>query len=111
MSTAQQPEGKITGKIIDHIKSLPKAHARKVHQDRFSGGEPDVDAVIDGRAVKIEVKVPGKEPTPRQMAVMRRWVPTGALVGWVVSLDEAKALLEHLDDPDWVNPQLVRSAE
>ena len=54
------------------------------------------------------MEVAGKKKTPRQMAVMRRWEPTGVLVGWVVSLDEAKALLEHLDDPDWRNPQLAR---
>lgn len=102
----QQPEAKITKKVIDRLKK--SGHARKVHQSRFQMGEPDVDACIEGRAVKVEVKVPGNTPTDRQYAVMRIWERSGALVGWVTSVDEVEELLGHLEDPGWKNPQLAR---
>lgn len=107
---AEQREAKITKKIVDHINTLDdtKARARKVHQDRYSGGEPDVDACVRTRAVKIEVKVPGNKPTDRQMAVMRLWERSGALTGWVTSVAETEELLTHLDDLAWRNPQLAR---
>ena len=101
-----QPEAKITAKIIDHLRALPKAWARKVHQSRYQQGEPDVDACVAGRAVKIEVKVPGNKPTPKQLITMRRWARSGALVGWATSVEEVEDLLGHLDDPEWENPQL-----
>lgn len=105
---ATQPEAKITKKIIEHIRGLDGGHARKVHQSRFQQGEPDVDACVRGRSVKIEVKVPGNEPTANQMAIMRIWARVGALVGWATSVDEVVELLTHLDDLDWENPQLAR---
>lgn len=101
-----QPEAKITKKIIDHLNTLPDTYAYKLFQGRFSGGNPDIDACSDGRAVKIEVKVPGNKPTPRQLAVMKRWEKARALVGWVTSVAEAEALLEHRGDLSWKNPQL-----
>lgn len=93
---SQQPEAKITKKIIDWMNAQPGVRARKVHQTRFSGGEPDIDACWNGRSVKIEVKVPGNTPTPRQAAVLELWRKAGALVGWVTSLEEAKELLAEL---------------
>ena len=104
---ASQPEGKITDRCIKYLRSLPTGHARKVHQSRFTGGEPDVDGCVDGRTVKVEVKVPGNKPTPRQLAVMRQWERAGALVGWVTSVDELRDLLVHLNRRDWRNPQLA----
>lgn len=103
----QQPEAKITKKVIDRLKEF--GHARKVHQGRYQTGEPDVDACIEGRAIKIEVKVPGNKPTDNQYAVMRRWERSGALVGWVTSVEAVDKLLERLDTPGWRNPQLAKA--
>lgn len=105
---ATQPEAKLTKKIVDHINARPRSIARKVHQSRFQAGQPDVDGCVVGRAVKIEVKVPGNVPTDLQMTWMRRWADAGALVGWCTSVDEVIELLSHVSDPDWVNPQLAR---
>ena len=96
-------------RLIDHIRAMDRAWARKVHGDRFTdAGEPDIDACIRGRAVKCEVKLPGGRPTPVQIGSMRRWEATGALVGWVTSQEQLDDLLIHLEDPSWVNPQLTR---
>jgi hypothetical protein len=59
--------------------------------------------------VKIELKMPGAEPTPVQMGKLRRWASAGALAGWVTSIAELDDLLAHVDDVGWVNPQLERS--
>ena len=104
MST-RQPESKIVADILSELKR-PGWRFRKVHGDAYSSGEPDLDGCANGRAVKIEVKVPGKKPTAQQMVVMKLWARSGALVGWVTSVDETLELLSHLDDPGWVNPQL-----
>jgi hypothetical protein len=94
---------------MQRINGIEGARAVKVHASQMgNGGEPDVDACVRGRSVKVEVKQPGKVPTPRQMAVLRKWERAGALAGWVTSVEELDALLAHLDDPDWRNPQLAR---
>ncbi len=102
-----QPEAKITKKIITHINGLDRALAHKVHQGRFGGGEPDIDACVDGRSVKLEVKVPGNKPTPLQMVTMRRWEAAGALAGWCTSVETAEEILQHVKEPGWSNPQLM----
>lgn len=82
---------------------------RKVHGSRFQrAGEPDLDACVRGRAVKVEAKMPGEVPTPIQYAVMRRWERAGALVGWVDSVAKLADLLTHVEDPEWVNPAICR---
>lgn len=105
---ASTPEGKIVKALLAHIKSLGRAHAVKVHGGRYSSGQPDVLACIDGRMVQVEAKVPGNKPTPRQMVNLRAWEASGALAGWVTSVEGLEDLLSHLDEPGWVNPQLAR---
>lgn len=56
-------------------------------------GEPDIDACIDGFALKLEVKVPGKHPTPRQEKALRDWAAAGAYAGCVHSLEEAMEII------------------
>lgn len=103
-------ESELVSKLIHHIRDLPApSHARKVHGSRYQdAGEPDVDAAVSGRAVKVEAKVPGARPTAVQYGAMRRWERAGALVGWVTCVRELEDLLSHLDDPAWENPQLTR---
>ncbi len=102
-----RPESAIVAGLLEWLNSHEQCHARKVHQTAVTGGgEPDIDAVIRGRAVKIEVKRPGAPP-PRaaQMHSLRCWQRAGALVGWVTCLAELVEIVGHLDDPQpWVNP-------
>lgn len=96
MSGAQGPEGRIVRAIIEMIRGLPGGHARKVHPNQFAGtGEPDIDGCVRGRAVKIEVKVPGKHPTVLQDKVLRQWRDAGAIAGCAHSVAEAEQLLRE----------------
>lgn len=101
-------EAATTGKVIQYINGLGRAHARKVMQSGYQRGEPDIDAVVDGRAVKIEMKRLSNKPTPLQMARLRDWQDAGALAGWCYSVDEVRELLNHIEDRTWLNPQLTR---
>lgn len=93
---SSQPEARIVGAIIMHIRKLDcPSWARKVHGNRYSdAGEPDVDAVVCGVPLKIEVKVPGKHPTDSQNASLRRWERAGAVAGCAHSVEEADDLVE-----------------
>lgn len=94
--------------MIERIKDDHGGHALKVHQDATTGrGSPDIDACVRGRCVKVELKMPGKTPTPAQYGRMRRWENAGALVGWIRSLEELDELLSHAGDLEWRNPQLA----
>ena len=54
--SARTPEGRITERVIAAIRARPNAWARKVHGGPYgTAGEPDVDACIAGRAVKLDV--------------------------------------------------------
>jgi hypothetical protein len=100
-----RPESEITRTALEWLNSLPRTKARKVHQGSMTGGgEPDIDACSHGRSVKIEMKRPGEEPSPRQHRRMQEWQRCGALVGWATSLAEVMELMEHVADPDWTNP-------
>ena len=98
--SASTPEGRITAKILAYLNGLPMTTARKVvasHMNR--AGEPDIDCVHEGRAVKLEVKQPGTEAaivkavTPLQRVRLLDYARCGALVGVVTSTQEAAAVL------------------
>jgi hypothetical protein len=87
-------ESVIVGALIKHIRALPHpSWARKVHGSMYSdAGEPDIDAVILGVPLKVEVKRPGAPgATKLQLAALERWREAGAVVGVVhdrAELDE-----------------------
>lgn len=95
------PEGRITSKIIRWLNDQPMTTAHKVAAGPYQQrGEPDIDAVHMGRAVKLEVKRPGTEAaivkavTPLQAERLLAYAAAGALVGVVTSVDEVRALLD-----------------
>lgn len=98
----QRTENEIVTEVIQYLRALPNAHARKQHGSAMTQkGEPDVDACVRGRAVKLEAKRPGNKPTPAQREALARWGNAGALMGWFTDLSHVRALLDHLDDPDY----------
>lgn len=106
--TTVKGESHLTTRLVDHINSLPTGYAVKVHGSAYGhAGEPDINACLAGRMVRVEVKMPGHKPTPVQWGKLRRWAKAGALVGYVTSLEELQSLLTHADDRLWTNPQLV----
>lgn len=92
-------EKNLQKKIVKYLRELPRSsHARVVHGGPHgTGGEPDIDAVIEGVSLKIEVKVPGNSPTPRQLSVIRKWRESGAIAGWANCIDHVVQLLTLVD--------------
>lgn len=98
----QRAESAIVADVIAHIQSLPAGHARKVHGGAHGQiGEPDVDACVAGRAVKLEGKTRREKPTVPQRAALTRWRAAGALAGWFRNVRDAVNLLEHVGDPEF----------
>lgn len=94
-----------TGKVLTYLKSLPRTHARKVHTGPMGeGGHPDIDGCREGRAFKIEMKRHGEVPNARQMARLRVWQASGALVGWAEDVEHARQIMAYWDDYEWRNP-------
>lgn len=90
-------EGRLVAALIRRIQSDPRpSHARKVHGSQYQTGQPDIDACVSGIAVKIEVKMPGREPTPLQAKRLREWEDAGAVVGCVHSMAELEELLRRI---------------
>jgi len=94
--SARTPEGRISDTIIRTLRSLPESHAVKRPGGPYgAAGEPDVDASVKGRAVKLEVKQPSsrKRLTHHQRRALRAWHRAGAVAAVVCSRDEALDVL------------------
>ena len=90
------PEGRITKKILDHLRSRG-AWAIKNHGSPYvRAGLPDIFACYRGRMIAIEVKVPGGTPTPIQAQTLADLENHGALTGVVTSVEETEDLLSRL---------------
>ena len=92
----QRSEAAVVGGCLKLLNGLPRGHAKKVHGGKMGrAGEPDIDAVVDGRAVKVEVKAPGRlhELKPIQEYRLQQWGAAGAAVGVVAGERELAELL------------------
>ena len=71
----------------------------KIHGNRFqSAGLPDIVGCLHGQFYGMEVKQPGKGPTPIQAVFLEELTAQGAVAGIVHSIDEAVALVKnHID--------------
>lgn len=96
----RRSEKDVVDEGITFLRAQPNSYARKVHGSQFgNAGEPDVDAVHRGRAVKLECKAPdGGRPTPVQVGALKRWAKAGALTGWFTCLDHVREILDHTGD-------------
>lgn len=83
--------------IVDKILAYVREHggkAIKVHGSPLqSRGEPDVLGGFSGQPFAVEVKVPGEQATPLQLARLAEWHRIGHVTGVVTSLDEFKRLV------------------
>ena len=89
-----QPESRLQAKIVKALNALPGVYVQKVHGSVYGKPSVDLSGVINGRRIEIEVKMPGKVPTPRQLNTLRLWDKHGAITGWVTSVNEAKEIIE-----------------
>lgn len=87
-------ERTIVAKVMSTAKSLGW-FAVKIHGNAYQmAGLPDVLAIKGGRAVWMEVKVPGNEPSKIQVHRMKELAAAGCPVAVVYSAGEARAFLE-----------------
>lgn len=70
-------ERNIDQSIRDHFKHRPDIVAKKRHGTVFSLNEPDWTFFVQGRAIAIEMKVPGKEATKGQALRLREYAAAG----------------------------------
>lgn len=89
----------VTGPIIEAISALPGCAAWRQHSGRKNlggrwihlgpSGMPDIGAVVRGRAIFFEAKLPGKTPTEDQIRMHERLRRAGAEVHVVFSVAQA----------------------
>jgi hypothetical protein len=96
---ADRLEKTIVKNIIRDLNALPGARAVKTWQGGAAAraGTPDIDAVVQGRALKVEVKRPSTRGavTAQQERELAKWKASGALTGVVCSEDEMSDLLHQ----------------
>lgn len=87
-------EARLQRKIQAALNALPDTFVFKHHGGPYSYvGASDLMGCSAGRAVFLEVKVPGGKATAAQERFLARMARCGAMTGVVTSVDEAKALL------------------
>lgn len=89
--------------IVDAIRTKvlkplePDLWFMKVHGGPYQkAGVPDFLGCYHGVMFYIEVKQPGKVPTPLQEIEMRRLRRAGAIGGVATSVDEARAIMARV---------------
>lgn len=75
----------------------PRAAVLKIHGSAFQSFSVDLVGVVGGQCFAIEVKIPGKHATPRQLAFLAQWAAAGARTGVATSADEALEIITGLD--------------
>lgn len=86
----------IVDRIINYINDLPHGVAEKVQGTLRSSGKSDINACINGRCIRLEVKTAdhGNKESKKQSVNLRRWSAAGAIAAVVYSLEEVKEILE-----------------
>lgn len=86
-------EKELEAKVVRYAK------LKKVYCSKFTApgrrGVPDRLFISNGRALFLELKVPGNTPTPLQHHEMAKLSAAGALVAWVDTFDEAKRTIDQ----------------
>lgn len=85
-------EKSITRSILKWLNDQPGCYAVKTHGGPFQAGQPDILGCFRGQMFALEVKRPGNKPTKLQVAMLRKWLEAGAIIGVVTSLDEVKEM-------------------
>lgn len=87
-------ECSIVAGILRALRGLPGVVVRKRHGTAMGvAGDPDLYGSIRGRHFEIEVKRPGCTPTELQLARLRDWERSGALVGVARTVNEALSIV------------------
>ncbi len=103
---AQNPETKLQAQVIDALNRrghLVFNHtvgtfytSQGTRLKIGNHGEADIWGVKKGgRAIFLELKMPGKRPRPDQMQFLKVVGDMGAIAGWCTSVEEAIKLVEE----------------
>ena len=93
----EKTEKQIVNEILKYLNSVDKCRAVKIHGGMYgNAGEPDIDCVYKGRAIKIEVKRKGNKPSKIQEIVLDQWSRAGALSAWVTDVEQVKMIIQSL---------------
>lgn len=89
----------IVDKILTYINNLPHGVAEKIQGTLRSSGKSDINACINGKSIRLEVKTSdhGNKASKKQSINLRRWAAAGAICAVVYSLEEVIDLLERHD--------------
>ena len=93
-------ESSIQSNIIDYINSLPQGRAENVSGNAQQSGRADINACIEGRMFKIEVKTEDtaygrKGATTKQRKYLEKWARAGAISCVVYGVDDLKYILQR----------------
>lgn len=87
------PEASIKAKIRAFLVDEMKAYYFAPVQTGMGVSTLDILCCINGKFVGIEVKTPGKKPTPRQNFNIRAINDAGGVAFWTDSLEYTKTML------------------
>lgn len=89
-------EAAIVKKIRDHLKAQHNTLCFKHHGGPYSEvGVADLICVMPGgHALYLEIKQPGKKPSPAQVEFLKRYKEQGAITGVATSIDDVENILE-----------------
>lgn len=94
-------ETSIQSNIIDFINALPEGRAENVSGNAQQSGRADINACIQGRTFKIEVKTEDtaygrKGATPKQRKYLEKWARAGAISCVVYSVEDLAWVITEL---------------
>lgn len=92
----EQVEADIEEKVVEHALSLGALHLKLNVRGRT--GWPDQMFLHNGKVLFLELKRPGEEPTKIQAHTHSLIRQQGGWVEWTDNLDEAKRILNALND-------------
>lgn len=100
------PESRLLNQITRHLRQMKQAGQpicwRKVHGSGMAqAGEPDLDVVYRGVAIKVELKAGNNKTTALQERRLYEWATAGAVAAVVRSKDEMLKLLEQCHAVDF----------
>lgn len=94
---AENPESRLTNKLLKALNAIEGCYAEKMHATVYGKPKLDVFGAKNGAMFYIEIKVPGKEPTARQYATMKKWEDeAGILTFWTTSVEYAVERVKEL---------------
>lgn len=92
-------ESSITALAIKKLNAIEGCHVEKRHSGMFGNSEVDLCGCYNGRAFFLEGKQPGRDASPRQKSILRKWRRVGAIVGVYHTAAEAVEIV--LTDKKW----------